>query len=103
MGSQRVRQDFVTFTFHFVLNYYGPAHSPCKKSGNSNRAQISFVMSDKTSTQTEAAYITPSTRIQSKHMAAYNCLHMRKKPKHWMLFSVIKISVDLGLFKIVPH
>ena len=59
---------------------YGPAHSPCKKSGNSNRVQISFVMSDKTSTQTEAAYITPSTRIQSKHMAAYNCLHMRKNP-----------------------
>ena len=44
------------------------------------RVQISFVMSDKTSTQTEAAYITPSTRIQSKHMAAYNCLHLRKNP-----------------------
>ena len=35
MGLQRVRHDFVTFTFHFILNYYGPAHSPCKKSGNS--------------------------------------------------------------------
>lgn len=37
--------------------------APAKKSGRLLRVQISFVRSDKTSTQIATAYIAPSTRI----------------------------------------